>query len=178
MDWQKLAAQVSANEAAPILREMLQQAAVREESGGAAAGSQILQMLNEAAPDERYELLLEHVREQVTRVLGLPASYSVDPQRGLTDLGMDSLMTVELSNRLKNSLGKPLPTTLAFEYPTAAALTEYLLNEVLSLDTAPEPQTAGETGSRQIDEIAAEVEQMSDDEIEATLLQELDDIGF
>ena len=178
MDWQKLAAQVSANEAAPILREMLQQAAVREESGGAAAGSQILQMLNEAAPDERYELLLEHIREQVTRVLGLPASYSVDPQRGLTDLGMDSLMTVELSNRLKNSLGKPLPTTLAFEYPTAAALTEYLLNEVLSLDTAPEPQTAGETGSRQIDEIAAEVEQMSDDEIEATLLQELDDIGF
>ncbi len=47
-------------------------------------------------------------------------------------MGMDSLMAVELSNRLKALLGQTLPTTLAFEYPTIHAIADYLEQNVLS----------------------------------------------
>ena len=52
-------------------------------------------------------------------------------------MGMDSLMSVQLRQRLENSLdGRSLPLTLAFEYPNIEALTRYLASEVLNLDTA------------------------------------------
>ena len=47
------------------------------------------------------------------KVLGLDASYPLDPSQGLTDIGMDSLMAVELSNRLSVLVDRALPSTLA-----------------------------------------------------------------
>jgi hypothetical protein len=50
-------------------------------------------------------------------------------------MGMDSLMAVQLRQRLENNLdGYSLPLTLAFEYPNIEALTRYLASEVLSLE--------------------------------------------
>ena len=92
---------------------------------------QFLQDLREAAPSQRHGLLLAHVREQACKVLGIPPETGVDVQRGMMELGMDSLMAVELRNRLQLSLGQPLPATLMFENPTVAGLTDSLLNEVL-----------------------------------------------
>jgi hypothetical protein len=43
---------------------------------------------------------------------------------------MDSLMSVEVRRRLERSLGLPLPTTLAFDYPTVQALVQYIGAEV------------------------------------------------
>ncbi len=52
-------------------------------------------------------------------------------------MGMDSIMAVQLRQRLENSLaGYSLPLTLAFEYPNIEALTQYLASEVLDLDAA------------------------------------------
>ena len=52
-------------------------------------------------------------------------------------MGMDSLMSVQLRQRLENSLdGHSLPLTLAFEYPNIEALTKYLAGEILDLDSA------------------------------------------
>jgi acyl carrier protein len=59
-------------------------------------------------------MMHDHVREQVVRVIGLDPGV-VRSDQGFTDLGMDSLMAVELSNRLKATLRQPLPSTLAFE---------------------------------------------------------------
>ena len=67
------------------------------------------------------------------KVLGLNPSTTVDPLQPLTEVGMDSLVAVELSNHLQGSLGRKLPPTLAFEYPTIRALTDYLAKEVLGL---------------------------------------------
>ena len=63
-------------------------------------------------------MLVGYLRGQITRVLGLDPAEPFDPLQDLTDIGMDSLMAVELSNRLPRGLGLPLPSTLAFEYPT------------------------------------------------------------
>jgi acyl carrier protein/NAD(P)-dependent dehydrogenase (short-subunit alcohol dehydrogenase family) len=62
---------------------------------------------------------------EVARVLALPPE-QVPADVPLRELGLDSLMAVELSTRLEQLLGQSVAPTAAFEYPTAAALASYL----------------------------------------------------
>ena len=80
-------------------------------------------------PQARRRALLDHLREQLARVLG---SDPLDPwhQRApLQERGLDSLMSVELRNLLAKSLRLPLPATLALDYPSLDALCEYFLSQ-------------------------------------------------
>ncbi|MFT5460910.1 MAG: 3-oxoacyl-(acyl-carrier-protein) synthase/nucleoside-diphosphate-sugar epimerase, partial [Myxococcota bacterium] len=63
------------------------------------------------------------VEQAVATVLG---STSVPPRVGLMELGLDSMMAVELRDRLQRALGRPLPATLAFDHPTVDALIAFL----------------------------------------------------
>ena len=90
--------------------------------------------LEAASAEDRWTLLSEHVRAAAAAVLGLPAE-QIDVRKGLFDLGMDSLMSVELKSRLEAATGCALPTTLTFKYPTVVALTDFL-GERLGLEPA------------------------------------------
>ncbi|HEY7509195.1 MAG TPA: acyl carrier protein, partial [Vicinamibacteria bacterium] len=98
-----------------------------------------------------------------------------DPRRGLMDLGLDSLMAVELRNRLASGLGleEPLPATLVFDHPTIEAIARYLGEDVLALD-APEAPAPGDGQEAGREVRAAEVAQLSDEEVEALLIQKLE----
>ena len=61
----------------------------------------------------------------VGAALGLGAG-ELNPDTGLSDLGMDSVMALRIRSRLEADLGLELPSTLAFEYPTAGQLADYL----------------------------------------------------
>ena len=96
-----------------------------------------LDRLRRTASSERREFLRDHVAEEVAEVLGVAHARALDPHQGFFRMGMDSLMSVQLRQRLENSLdGCSLPLTLAFEYPNIEALTKYLAGEVLDLDSA------------------------------------------
>jgi acyl carrier protein len=83
------------------------------------------------SPDERAEALREMVLGHVADVLGHAGTGALDTERGLLDLGIDSLTAVELRNRLGATVGHRLPSTLIFDYPTIAALAGYLDAEVV-----------------------------------------------
>ncbi|NES46062.1 SDR family NAD(P)-dependent oxidoreductase, partial [Moorena sp. SIO2C4] len=88
----------------------------------------------ETAPvGERQGLLVTHVRAQVARVLGISPE-RITLEQKLIDLGLDSLMSIELRNALQLSLGLSVPSTLLFDYPTPEALTSYLVREVAHLE--------------------------------------------
>jgi acyl transferase domain-containing protein len=79
---------------------------------------------------EREGVVLEVVRTEVAIVLGHASSGAIGMQRAFKELGFDSLAAVALRNRLNAVTGLRMPTTLVFDYPTPAALADYLLEEV------------------------------------------------
>ncbi|WP_067701975.1 type I polyketide synthase [Nocardia jejuensis] len=83
--------------------------------------------LHGVAEPKRRGVVLELVREHVAAVLDFTSSDDVGPERGFTELGFDSLGGIEFRNRLSTVTGLSLPSTLVFDYPTAADVADYLL---------------------------------------------------
>jgi acyl carrier protein len=75
---------------------------------------------------QRRDVLVAFVRQTVAAVLGADAPEAVPLEAGLFELGMDSLMSVELKRRLEHGAGRSLPSTLTFNYPNVAALAAFL----------------------------------------------------
>ncbi|CAM5244520.1 hypothetical protein SGRI78S_06052 [Streptomyces griseus subsp. griseus] len=78
---------------------------------------------------ERLGSLVTLVTEEAAALLGRPAE-GVSPDLTLREQGLDSLMVVELRNRIGARTRVPLPTVLAFDYPTPQAIASLLLTHV------------------------------------------------
>ena len=97
--------------------------------------SEFREQLQIADTNERRELLQTYIRSLVAEVLGWHQSEPVDLHKEFLQLGMDSLTSLDLKNRLQSSLGYSLPSNLAFKYPTVALLADYLIQpEVFGLN--------------------------------------------
>lgn len=101
---------------------------------------QALAGLNET---NRYQKILSWVTDEVATVLELAAEDAPLPDRPLQELGLDSLMAVELKNRLSKGSGLRLPVTLLFDHPTcqqlAAKLSADIPAEDAQINTTPLP---------------------------------------
>jgi acyl carrier protein len=104
--------------------------------------------LSKLSPSERTAEVQRMVQSEVSKVLSLAAASEVPLEKPLKELGLDSLMAVELRNRLSAQVGEKLSATLAFDYPTVWGLVLHLL-EIL----VPEERSAvvGERPVRQDD---------------------------
>ena len=142
------------------------------------AQGDFLDLLKRTDPEERRDLLFDHVKAQLVRALDISDSTAISPDQGITDMGMDSLMAVEISNRLKRSLKCNLPSTLAFEYPTLNILTDYLAQEVLRLDLDGAAQSRVDASLDAQERVELAVDQLSDKEAEESLIRELDVSGY
>ena len=181
VDWDRLKPVYEARRARPIFSEIGAAGAASERRPKQRETNMAEAWSFENVPDnERKEVLAERVRTEVATVLGLGNAAEVDPARGLFDLGMDSLMAVELRARLQKRAGCALPSTLTFNYPNAAALTQFLERLLFVMPTNNITNTtAGSSGAHTTTvtattgPTAAEREELSEDELEQLLADRL-----
>jgi acyl carrier protein len=146
---------------------------------GPSTAPDLLQRWVETPIGRRPALLLAHIRAEAINVLGLPFDQQIAPRQPFKDLGLDSLMAIELRNALSRSLACPLPATLLFDRPTGVSLVEFLLAHVPALrDDGVAPVVPVDVGPVAGDDARraaeAELTDLSDAEAEALLLAELD----
>jgi len=105
-------------------------------------------------------------------VLGLAAD-QIDVRKGLFDLGMDSLMSVELKSRLEATTGCALPATLTFKYPTVVALADFLGGRLGLKSGAPADATPSEV---QAESGGSSRDDLSEDDLAALLIERLEQL--
>jgi acyl carrier protein len=169
MDWPTLRAGYEARRQRPLL-ELLgvptaPKTEPRSDPGRPGGGSDLFARLAAAPAGRRREILLAAVRAEAGRILGLDPA-RLDPERGLFELGMDSLMSVELKGRLERVVERTLPGTLTFNYPNVAALARYLEGQLFPAapdggakpvsESAPAPAQASTAETANRDDLSEE----------------------
>ncbi len=137
-DWQRWAQTLSKGKLAQRLSSLIGTRSAHahgEESGYLRA------VLLRATPEEREEIIRTYMQEQVARVLGAAAA-SLDSDRPLNELGLDSLMAIELKNRLESDLALALPTRDLMQAPTVNRLATAVLKQLGGHAPGPTDQTA------------------------------------
>jgi myxalamid-type polyketide synthase MxaB len=127
--WEKIAPLFKAKEEPPFLADILAHAGSTGESTQPEISHLNRNALLAASADEQRPLLETYLREQVGRVLSLAPS-RVDVNQPIGSLGLDSLMAVELRNRIDRDLGIVVPAVMLLQQPTVASLTQQLLSQL------------------------------------------------
>ncbi|HTN90264.1 MAG TPA: beta-ketoacyl reductase, partial [Sorangium sp.] len=169
VQWPRYLAQLPPGGAPRLFAELAELAASageRPAAADAAAPDLLRQRLEAAPPRERLPLLLERVRAEAVRVLGLDPAFPIEPRERLFEAGMDSLMALELRNRLQTLVRAALPSTLVFDYPTLEALAGHLLREVFCLEEQAEG--GGDAGPDEA-ALVQRIVDLSPDELAASL---------
>ncbi|MDH6229313.1 type I polyketide synthase [Streptomyces sp. MJP52] len=92
--------------------------------------------------DEQSRLLRELVQAEAARVLGHASAHAVEADRAFRDLGFDSVMGIELRNRLNDRTGLDLESTIVFDEPSPEALAARLRRELGLAADEDGPETA------------------------------------
>ncbi len=92
---------------------------------------------------ERAAWLRDFIAAKLAEIIGLDNAAAVDHAARLFDLGVDSIMVIQLQETLEDAFNIELTPNLVFNHPTVNALTGYLLDEVLSFETADETANEG-----------------------------------
>ena len=159
VDWEQLQSADPAAAETPLLREVM--AASRP--GEDVVETEFSTRLQELPAARRRAALIELLAGRLAGILRLPSADSIEPRHRLFDLGLDSIMALELKNVIERDLGRRLGVTLIFKYPTLEALTDHLLVEV-----------CGVQGESEVAPTEGDLEGMSEEEMIALLERELE----
>jgi acyl carrier protein len=146
---------------------------LRHQRGGSAGAdgnaTDLRRELERMEPAELLETLKGLLKEEIGGILRV-APEKLDENRSLMEVGMDSLMGVELMSSLENSLGISIPIMALSEGPTISRLAERLAHAVRPPENAEEApgvsplaeqarhlaaQHAAEVGDAEIKELVA-----------------------
>ncbi|MBF0099980.1 MAG: SDR family NAD(P)-dependent oxidoreductase [Desulfobacterales bacterium] len=92
--------------------------------------SEFIENIKQLPFEQKSRLILEQIQEHAGKVMGYASHQRVDIDEPLMDQGFDSLMAVEFRNRLSQLIGKTLPVTLLFDYPTLEKIRDFILEHL------------------------------------------------
>jgi polyketide synthase 12/myxalamid-type polyketide synthase MxaB len=146
IDWPKYLSQLSESQHsfyADLIRESPGEGSSARTATGSADGRGAvldgeLSAIVTAPITGRTPAIQRMVEGVLRRTLGLPSSEEIDPDKAFSDLGMDSLLAVELRNNLSTILQRRLPSTLVFDHPTPQKMVRFIEQELFPA-ASPEP---------------------------------------
>jgi hypothetical protein len=104
-------------------------------NNGDGSAEDLLKRLAEEAPAARPLLVIGFLSAQLNRILALGSDHVVDPRHSIVEMGMDSLMAMELRNRLLATLNVRFSVTDLLKGPTVQELAASVLQSMELYDT-------------------------------------------
>jgi malonyl CoA-acyl carrier protein transacylase len=123
-----------------------------------------------APPARRKNVLRDYVRSQTGKILGLDRTDDIDINEPFGQLGLDSLMAVELRNLLAKAAERAFPATLTLDHPSVEALTSHLAQEAFADEIGAAENQPAEAKKPDFDNMSA-------DDLARELMQRLDDMA-
>jgi acyl transferase domain-containing protein/acyl carrier protein len=168
IDWNKFNERQTGRPIQPLLRRILS-------ANGKANTSKVeafnLDQLRSLQSGEREQAIAKYTREQVIRIFGLDPAQTLDSSQILLRLGMDSLMAVELKNKIESDLGISIP----INYFLAEASINNLSTRISQAlgDSAQGPGNgsvvADTIDSSKAQQLLENIDQLSDEEVNSLL---------
>ncbi|WP_373431704.1 type I polyketide synthase [Streptomyces achromogenes] len=147
-DWKRFVPAFTATRPSALLSRLAVPIAGSGTGGAARSGDADGSLRSRAAGLSRetgLRLVLEEVRKQAAAILGYEGTEQVGAERAFRDLGVDSLIAVELRNVLASVSGVGLPATVVFDHPTPQALAAFLHAELFGEEAAAAATSYGTT---------------------------------
>ncbi|MBD3267390.1 hypothetical protein GF373_12040 [bacterium] len=149
VDWRKYAESRDINVVRDFFSPVIGQTQTRQEEAVAKEEqTSILNELQECPAAQRKTVLLTFLKQTALDVLGYSESEPIETEEALVNQGFDSLMSVEMRNRLGKSLNQTLPASLLFDYPTLDKIAGYLLENIVVIhdeESAAQESTVNES---------------------------------
>ncbi|MGA5462184.1 SDR family NAD(P)-dependent oxidoreductase [Mycobacterium sp. NPDC050041] len=121
---------------AELEREVPAQPAAAASAVTSSGKTALVERLTAAPLQQRKRLMTDYLRDAVAEVTRVDAA-EIREDAGFFDLGMDSLMAVELRRRIEQGVGKDIPVTLVMDHPRLSDAADWLLGDVLGLSEQP-----------------------------------------
>ncbi|MFD8122687.1 KR domain-containing protein, partial [Streptomyces albidoflavus] len=152
--WERFAPAFTALRPSPLLSDLPQMAhlvaAAEDGSEDADVAAELRERLVGLPEEEQEARLVELIRQQAASVLGHASAAEVEPDRAFREMGFDSLMAVDLRNRLTRATGLRLAAGFVFDHPNAVAGARLLRQELFRDGTA-----SGESLLQELDRLEA-----------------------
>jgi acyl transferase domain-containing protein/surfactin synthase thioesterase subunit len=124
----------------PLYEELAREAGVDRGAKRAVSQGGVLTRLRAAPAEQQRAMLVDFVRAEVMDELGF--SDDIDPQQPLNELGLDSLMSVNLANRLELGLEMAVPLSKLIQGPSVVQIVDELFPRLPPrTEEAPAPTT-------------------------------------
>jgi acyl transferase domain-containing protein/acyl carrier protein len=179
VNWSQFLSQLPSGLEIPLLRTLDKD--LNQSRADRPSTSSILQQLAVVPAEAKRSILQAHLQQEIATVLGLANPQQIQPHHRFFDLGLDSLMALELRNRLQMNLGCSLPSTLIFDYPNLTSLVAYLIDYLADRFVATLEPVLEATPTRafgQSETIEHSISDLSEAEAEKLLLEKLEELNF
>ena len=160
LDWRVLARSMPAL-SAPKFGEFVGPGAHDQRESG---GQDVREMLVGLSDEDARDTVVVLLAEQVGKVLRMPGD-KLDPELSIYDLGMDSLMAVELHMALEERFGVSVPIMAVTEGATLKQLSARLAQQIVGGSEAPEQAQASKVASL----AARHGEDLSEDDVDTII---------
>ncbi|MFQ5794227.1 MAG: type I polyketide synthase [Candidatus Bipolaricaulia bacterium] len=180
VDWRQWFKFYPATRQSPMLSDLLSDVEIDRPKE---KGSAIRDLLLSLELDERQKTLETYIQKEIARVLQLDPS-RIDLETPLNTIGLDSLMAIELNNRVETELNVTLPMITLIQGPSISELATQLIELLEEPSSTPDAtQTrkanalplARDPSQKDAGQLLSQLDQLSDEEVDALLSGMLDE---